>query len=90
VSEMVGVDEVRKLAAAVVGGDPARTKNAWDVENDALACAPENAVVTRYVAYHCVVSRYAVWQSVEESPGEAKRRREGTRDYACFHYDEGR
>ena len=89
-SEMVGVDEVWRLAVAAVGGDPARTRGAWGVENGASACVPEDAVVTRYVAYHYDVSRYVVWQSVEGSPGAAERHREGIRDYACFHYGVGR
>ena len=88
-SETVGVDEVRELAAAVVEGrDPAKTRNAWDVEDDALTYVPENAVATRYVAYHYDVS--LVWQSVEGSPGAAKPRREEIRDYAYFHYGVGK
>lgn len=84
---MVGAGEVRIL---VEGGAQVRTMDAWDVENDALKCVPENVVVTRYAAYHCDVSRYVVWQSVEESLGATKRHREATRDYACFHYGVGR
>lgn len=88
---IVGVDEVRKLAVAVVEGDgPARTVNAWDVESDALTCVLENAVAIRYVAYRCGVSRYVVWQSVEGSHGAVKRPHEVARGYACFHYGVGK